>query len=219
MVTPFTVYFAGDLFNHKDLIGNAVLASYIEHVSEGRYVCVLPQDLEQTSERAVDIRNQDLQQVMACDLGIFNFDGSDLDSGTVVEFMFAKFLDIPAVILRSDFRASGDQQKDGDAWNLMCSFYPRTAIVQFNAMVWYQEAQARAETWYDVVQHLYTRAATVLIDQLDAVRREPPLPKGTQADMEKLYRWALRFPGSGLENQAASLIQKVVAEKHTKGLW
>ena len=52
-----------------------------------------------------------------------------LDSGTVVEFVYAKLLDIPAVILRTDFRGGGDQDTDGDAWNLMVSFYPRTRNV------------------------------------------------------------------------------------------
>ena len=80
----YTVYFAGALFDHKELIGNALLASYIDELSKGKYKCVLPQDLEQTTDRAVAIRNQDLAQVMKCDLAIFNFDGSELDSGTVL---------------------------------------------------------------------------------------------------------------------------------------
>ena len=140
-MTTFTVYFAGDLFDHKHLAGNELLARAVDRRSGGGYACVLPQDLEQASERMVDIRNQDLMQVMACDLGLFNFDGTDLDSGTVVEFMMAKMLDIPSVLLRSDFRASGDQEREGDDWNLMCSFYPRSRTVQFNAMAWYQEAR------------------------------------------------------------------------------
>ena len=41
------VYFAGDLFNHKDLTGNLLLAESIESKSSGRYICVLPQHLEQ----------------------------------------------------------------------------------------------------------------------------------------------------------------------------
>ena len=143
-MTTYSVYFAGELFDHKHLIGNAILAEAIECHSDGRYVCVVPQHLEQATGRAVDIRNQDLKQVMACDMSLFNFDGTDLDSGTVVEFMMAKFLDIPSVILRSDFRSSGDQDKDGDDWNLMCSFYPRVRQVLFNAMAWYQEAREGA---------------------------------------------------------------------------
>lgn len=218
MTTPYTVYFAGDLFNHKDLIGNAILASYIDTVSQGQYTCVLPQELEQGTGRAVDIRNQDLAQVMACDLALFNFDGSDLDSGTVVEFMFAKCLDIPAVLLRSDFRASGDQQKDGDAWNLMCSFYPRTKIVQCHAMIWYQQARQEGGTIQDVMHRLYTRVASVLIEHFEAVRREPPLARGTPDDVAQLYHWALRFPGSGLEEQMASEVAAILARKRRKGL-
>ena len=171
---PYTVYFAGDLFDHKHLIGNALLAEAIARHSDRRYTCVIPQDLEQSTGRAADIRNQDLKQVMACDLGLFNFDGTDLDSGTVVEFMMAKFLDIPAVVLRSDFRSSGDQDKDGDDWNLMCSFYPRVRQVRFNAMAWYQEARAGAADTGDCPDRLYARIAAAVIEQLDAVRAEPP---------------------------------------------
>jgi nucleoside 2-deoxyribosyltransferase len=244
MDATFTVYFAGPLFNHKDLIGNALLASYVEQAAAGRYACVLPQDAEQSGAQAVDIRNHDLRQVMACDLALFNFDGSELDAGTVVEFMFAKFLDIPAVLLRSDFRAAGDQGAAGEAWNLMCSFYPRTKVVQFDALAWYQQARQalgpfsaqgslapstplpgqgegkQGETLQDVLQRLYGRIAAAVVESLDAVRHEPPLPKGTPADVERLYRWAMRFPGGGFEAActAAVRVAQLVAEKQAKGL-
>ncbi len=68
---------------------------------------MVPQNLEQATFRAVSIRNQDLKHVMTCDVALFNFDGTDLDSGTVVEYMFAKMLDIPSLIIRSDLRDSG----------------------------------------------------------------------------------------------------------------
>ncbi|MEE8305330.1 MAG: nucleoside 2-deoxyribosyltransferase [Candidatus Tectomicrobia bacterium] len=220
MTSAYTVYFAGALFNHKDLMGNAQLASSIERTSEGRYACILPQDLEQTTRRAVDIRNQDLKQVMTCDFALFNFDGTELDSGTVVEFMFAKFLDIPSVILRSDFRTSGDQGKDGDDWNLMCSFYPRTRIVQVNAMAWYQQARGEGGTLAEVSQRFYSRIALIITENLDAVRQEAPLPKGERADLETLYRWALRFPGSGFETYGSepSFVAQLLREKRNKGL-
>ncbi|MGQ4807405.1 hypothetical protein NKDENANG_00753 [Candidatus Entotheonellaceae bacterium PAL068K] len=216
----FTVYFAGALFNHKDLMGNARLAASIEQVSGGQYVCVLPQHLEQASPRAVDIRNQDLHQVMTCDLALFNFDGSELDSGTVVEFMFAKFLDIPAVIVRSDFRAAGDQGKDGDAWNLMCSFYPRTNILQFNAMAWYHQARQDGASLDAVASRLYQRVAAVLVQELEAVRRQPPLPKGPPTAVELLYRWAVRFPGGGFAEHGSepTEVEKIISEKRQKGL-
>ena len=214
---PYTVYFAGDLFDHKHLIGNALLADAIARHSDRRYTCVTPQDLEQSTGRAADIRNQDLKQVMACDLGLFNFDGTDLDSGTVVEFMMAKFLDIPAVVLRSDFRSSGDQDKDGDDWNLMCSFYPRVRQVRFNAMAWYQEARAGAADTGDCPDRLYARIAAAVIEQLDAVRAEPPvIDSGRQ---QELYRWATRFPGGGFEAACGpGFAEEVIESKRRKGL-
>ena len=37
------IYFAGDLFDAKDLIGNILLAEAIERQSGGRYKVMLPQ--------------------------------------------------------------------------------------------------------------------------------------------------------------------------------
>ena len=105
----FTIYFGGSLFNHKDLTGNALLAEYIEKCSDNKYRCILPQNVEQHQTTALDIRNKDIAKIIECDLGLFNFDGTELDAGVVVEFMLAKFLDIPAVILRSDFRTCGEK--------------------------------------------------------------------------------------------------------------
>ena len=220
MAPPFSVYVAGALFTHKDLTGNALLASYIAQCSLGRYVCVLPQNLEQSTQRAVDIRNHDLRHLMRCDLALFNFDGAELDSGTVAEFMFAKFLDIPSVILRSDFRAAGDQEQGGNAWNLMCSFYPRTQTVQCHAMHWYHQAQREGGTLEDVTARYYTRIATTVIENLDAVCHESPLSKGTPADVERLYHWALRFPGGGFAESCgeSAFIDTLIAEKRHKGL-
>ena len=218
-MSSYTVYFAGELFDHKHLIGNAILADAIERQSDGRYICVVPQHLEQATGRAVDIRNQDLKQVMACDLGLFNFDGTDLDSGTVVEFMLAKFLDIPSVILRSDFRSSGDQDKEGDAWNLMCSFYPRVRQVRFNAMAWYQEARDGASDVAECSSRLYARIADAVVEQLNAVRAEPPVDESQSQRMRSLYDWATRFPGGGLEGFCGpGFVDEVVEAKRRKGL-
>lgn len=224
MTTEYTIYFAGELFDHKHLLGNALLASHIERLSDGRYRCVLPQDLEQTGTRAVDIRNQDLIGVATCDLALFNFDGPDLDSGTVVEFVYAKLLDIPAVILRTDFRGGGDQDTDGDAWNLMASFYPRTHNVTLNAMAWYQEARRESNTAEDAGARYCARIAETVINALDAVRAEPPQLGAAPDGVEHLYRWALRFPGNGLDerisdgNSLEDVVHRLVSEKLSKGL-
>ncbi len=245
-MTTYTVYFAGDLFDHKHLAGNELLAGAVDRRSGGRYACVVPQDLEQATERMVDIRNQDLMQVMACDLGLFNFDGTDLDSGTVVEFMMAKMLDIPSVLLRSDFRASGDQEREGDDWNLMCSFYPRSRKVQFNAMAWYQEARrdggpggpgdgrpggpgddspgrpdgpgggAPAADWSE---RLYNRMADAVIEALDAVRAEPSTFGGDESRINAVYTWASQFPGSGFDTLCGpGFVEKTIENKRRKGL-
>ncbi len=218
-MAAYSVYFAGELFDHKHLIGNAILAEAIERHSDGRYACVVPQHLEQATGRAVDIRNQDLKQVMACDMGLFNFDGTDLDSGTVVEFMVAKFLDIPSVILRSDFRSSGDQDKDGDAWNLMCSFYPRVRVLALNAMGWYQEARDGASDLAEYSNRLYARIAGAAIEQLDAVRAEPPVAESDEVRIRALYEWATRFPGGGLKATCGpDFVDEVIESKRRNGL-
>ena len=220
MSHTYQVYFGGDLFNHKDLIGNALLASYIEKCSSGRYSCYLPQSLDQSDATAVDIRNQDLKKIIECDLALFNFDGAELDSGTVVEFIFAKFLDIPSVILRSDFRSSGEKDLGGEDWNLMCSFYPRTEVVQFSAIAYYQEAMKDARAINDVENRLYTKIANEIIDGFDTVRALTPLLSDDEKQMEILYQWVLRFPGSGLEKLCGNqeYIKTIVRQKRNKGL-
>jgi hypothetical protein len=82
MSDTYSIYFAGDLFNHKDLIGNLLLSEAIEKESSGRYLCVVPQHLEQSTNRSIDIRNNDLSEVVKADLILLNFDGTDTRSGS-----------------------------------------------------------------------------------------------------------------------------------------
>ena len=218
MITTYQVYFGGDLFDHKDLTGNALLASYIEKTSQGRYTCFLPQTLDQAGATALDIRNRDLIKIIECDLALFNFDGAEIDAGTVVEYIYAKFLDVPSVILRSDFRSSGEKDVGGDDWNLMCSFYPRTRIVQFSAIAYHQEAMKASGSLSEAMDLLYTRIASLLIENFDAVREEAPVFKGDDDQLEALYRWALTFPAGGLEKLCSEPLEQIVASKKQKGL-
>ncbi len=137
------IYFAGALFSYKDLLGNAALASAIDNNSMFNYICVLPQTLEQRDTSPIAIRNQDITTLMSCDVALFNFDGTELDSGTVVEFMIAKMLDIPSIILRTDFRNGGDQKTE--PWNLMLSNYPRTSIIMVDPI---KEILEKQNTFY-----------------------------------------------------------------------
>ncbi|MDR0901775.1 MAG: nucleoside 2-deoxyribosyltransferase [Opitutaceae bacterium] len=199
-----TVYFASELFSLKHLIGNAWLAEAIYERSHGRYLCALPQNLEQRGNTAHSIRDQDIRSLLECDLGLFNYDGSELDSGTVVEFMLAKFADIPAVILRSDFRHGGDQR--GDPWNLMTSFYPRTENVIIDALGAYKRS-ARSHgrsTLNEIVrlagQHssvdaqlMCEQVARACVRALDRVAgTKPRMPRHLR---EEVYNWLALMPG------------------------
>ena len=220
MTTPYTIYFAGQLFDHKHLAGNALLASYIDGDSQGRYHCVLPQNLEQRGIGPMGIRDQDLRAVMECDLALFNFDGAEIPVGAVAEYMYAKMLDIPTVILRTDFRGGGDQNGEGDPWNLMVSFYPRTRIIHLDAMQWYQDALAQGGNAAEVSARFQRRIAAEVIELLDEVRRDAPILEGGQAGAEDKYRWALRMAGGGLTALAsdAAYARGVVERKIGLGL-
>lgn len=219
-MNQYTVYFAGALFDHKHLIGNAIIGKAISQCSGDRYHCLLPQDIEFATDRAADIRNQDLKQVINADLAIFNFDGTELDSGTVVEFMLAKFLDIPAVIVRSDFRSAGDQGPQGDNWNLMCSFYPRTETLQFNAMAWYKEAIEHEQVIDRALANYAERIANLLVTKLDNVRQQPALLQDNQVMLQQLYAWSAKFAGGGLGAicDQAFLLQ-AIEKKREKGIY
>jgi nucleoside 2-deoxyribosyltransferase len=182
-----TVYFASELFTLKHLIGNAYLAEAIYEKSQGRYLCELPQDFEPRGTTPRAVRDQDIRALVACDLALFNFDGTELDSGTVVEFMFAKFADIPCVILRSDLRKAGD---GNDPWNLMASFYPRTVNVVVPSLLAYKTILKRRHRRMDEVIRLAGQHSTAdaqkmcddiavqCVRALDRVRvMEPVMPK------------------------------------------
>ena len=212
----YSIYFAGDLFNHKDLIGNLLLSEAIEKESSGSYLCVVPQHLEQSTNRSIDIRNSDLSEIIKADLILLNFDGTELDSGTVVEFLFAKALDIPAVILRSDFRAAGDQER-GDPWNLMCSGYPRTRTVSLNAMSWYQDAWNKGGGTSAILDRFYGKLAKMINAELAMVLKEPSLFDNKQM-LSNVYEWALRFPGNGFTDLfSKEELTNLLISKQNKG--
>ena len=213
----YTYYFAGELFSGKHLLGNVVLAEAIARRSGGRYLALLPQDLEQRDTTPHAIRDQDIRALLRCDLGLFNYDGPELDSGTVVEFMFAKFADIPAVLLRTDFRDAGDQAHGGEPWNLMTSYFPRTATVVLDAMTIYHEERTRAPgaaAGFETIN----RTADAVVAAFDRVVAVPPiLPEEMRATV---YQWIARMPGftTATAEHMAGELQALAAAKREKGL-
>jgi nucleoside 2-deoxyribosyltransferase len=209
-----TIYLAGELFSAKHLAGNAALADHILRLSAGRFRCLLPQDLPQgASPRA--IRDQDLRSLLACDAALFHYDGLELDSGTVVEYLFAKFADIPAVLVRSDFRHAGDQ-KEGDPWNLMTSFYPRTSTVWINSMDIYQENLRKGLSASLAADAVIEHAGIRICAALDEVLALPPiLPRSLGP---AVYDWLALMPG--FDNLAAAREEaaRLHRDKVAKGL-
>ncbi|MFN8392061.1 MAG: nucleoside 2-deoxyribosyltransferase [Bdellovibrionota bacterium] len=190
-----TVYFAGELFSLKHLVGNAALAESLHRESAGKYRCVLPQDLEQRETTPQAIRDQDISSLLACDVGLFNFDGDEIDSGTVVEFMIAKFADIPAVIVRSDFRGGGDNGVL--PWNLMLSNYPRTEVVLLDAIAEYQRQlssdEAHAGRSVTASLRAYDETARKILAAFEKVENQQSLlPPELR---EPVYQWLRLMPG------------------------
>jgi len=187
----FLVYFAGELFSSKHLVGNAALADSIAKVSNLNFTCVLPQTLEDRAMSAQDIRDKDIVTLIGCDLALFNFDGPELDSGTVSEFMFAKFADIPSLLLRTDFRRGGDQGVD--PWNLMMSFYPRTRTLCLNSMEIYKEALSAGLAAVPAGQNLVEQVAKAAVKELELLSKMAPAIGNELA--EPVFRWLSKMPG------------------------
>jgi nucleoside 2-deoxyribosyltransferase len=178
----YTVFFAGELFDHKHLAGNLMLAEAIEKISAGRFKCFLPQDMETDGLSPDEIRRMDLEALFECDLALFNFDGGDLDSGTVLEFTVAKALNKPAVLFRSDFRVAGDQLGGGDPWNLMCSGYPATESVTVNAMALYKACEKKLSKMHESI-------ARMLVDKFKSAMQNAANPPSEETihSLKKSY--------------------------------
>lgn len=197
----YTVYYSGEMFSLKHLIGNAWLAEAIYEKSHGRFRCVLPQDFEVRGHSARAIRDHNLRSLISCDLALFNFDGTDLDSGTVVEFMLAKFADIPSVVLRSDIRQSGERRSE--PWNLMVAGFPRTTTALVPSLPPYRNRIQRRRI-DDIVrlagQHgsaaaqlVCEQAAAQCVRALErALGTEPRMPRYLR---EEVYHWVAHFSG------------------------
>ena len=218
---PLKIYFAGDLFDSKDLAGNLLMADAVERISGGRYKVMLPQDgecevVERTSQ---SIRDADFELLLSCDIIVANFDGTDLDSGTVVEFCFAKMVDMPALLLRTDFRNSGDHTlPDGEPWNLMCSHYPRTRVLHINAMQYYHDCRNTASGRRDLLEKFYTGIAAGTVENLDAVIREESWLEKSQLLAQ--YQMTVKSIGGNVpEIFNECKLQELVQNKAASGLF
>ncbi|MCL5436370.1 MAG: nucleoside 2-deoxyribosyltransferase [Candidatus Dependentiae bacterium] len=204
----YAVFFSGALFNHRDLAGNELLAKALAVVSQDRYRPVLPQRWFADGELCTRTRNKDIRGELEADIVLFNFDGTELDSGTVVEYMIAKMLDMPAVALRTDVRRSGDCS--GLNWNLMVSGYPRTRVIEPQSSVWYRDYG---------LDEMYRRLASVLAESLDSVMQEKGCLHSRQ-EVRNAYLNVVRALGAGFaEELTEAEIEKLVDQKMSRGLY
>ena len=211
---PITAYAAGGLFTQFELAGNVLLKDAIWRLSGGRFCLFLPQSREARQLKIPDIkahiRNTDLLGVVESDILLANFDGLDLDSGTVVEFIFAKMLGKPAVILRTDFRR---QYSTGlsEPFNLMVKNWPRSLEIMLDSFVVNANLVDAArkcqpedttssllmEAEMTAVQHAMEQTAGKVIDAMEeVVRMENPYPPDLR---EEVYRTARLSPGHGFD--------------------
>lgn len=202
----YTVYFASELFSPKHLIGDAYLAEAIYEKSHGKYLCILPQNIEQRRTGPQHARDVRLQTLLECDFGLFSNTGPELTPGTAEEFMFAKFADIPSVILRGDSRPG---HADNKTRGLMADCYPRTSIVRLSSIGLYKTAMrsrlraSRGAKPNEIVrlagqhssahaQTMCERVAEACVAALDHVGAlDPVMPKHLR---EEVYQWLALMP-------------------------
>lgn len=223
----YSYYHAGPLFTLAELSANTQLSSAISTHSKGKYLPILPQNLEQRDTSPHAIRDADIRALLSCDLALFTYDGAELDSGTVVEYMLAKFADIPSVILRTDFRGAGDQGPgNGDKWNLMSSFYPRTEAVVVDSMVVYKaglqmsldRGTSDAQADVEAGRYLVEKTAEMVVEALGSVVKRPSvLPEVLRP---KVYEWLALMPGfkTGGEEGNMKDMMSLLMGKEDKGL-
>lgn len=180
------VYLAGSLFDLRHLAGNAMLGAQIHIQSQERYDMYVPQDYEPESLEAKAIRDSDFKGLLDCQAAVFQYDGTELDSGTVVEFMAAKFADIPSVLLRTDFRKGGDRNEE--PWNLMCSYYPRTVTLVVDAMDLYVNCGHRERGGVQASALAMERLGSLVVEKLDEALAMPPVLIEGVERREALYR-------------------------------
>lgn len=205
------IYFAGGLFDHKELAGNMLLAKKIELLSAGRYQVLLPQDFESAQTDATSVRNNDYKLLMACDLIVANFDGVELDSGTVAEFCCAKLLDLPAVLFRTDFRNGVERPGAVVPWNLMISAYPRTVNLIINGMDELVRSGRDLDTYHNSI------AERIIAAMDDVVAMKPLLP---QEDLLKHYKRTLQLLGGGMSGLFTEQdLQSLISEKIKNGIY
>lgn len=210
----YLAYLAGGLFTQHDLGTNVALKEAVWRLSKRRFVLLLPQSKELRQLDVPDLpaylRNVDLHLLVQADILIARFDGTDIDSGTIVEFMVAKMLGKPTVILRSDSRHLSSDGLD-DPYNLMMKNWPRTIEVHIDSHLNYLKMldeekkiihdigseKLMLEAEHATIRRGIETMAGRLIEALNSVvTLESPYPPEYRELVYEAVRYA---PGSGFD--------------------
>ncbi len=231
-IQTFQVYTAGRMFAHHELAFNAFLKETVWRLSNKKFELILPQsnqppDLDKP-DPALRIRNFDLLHVLKSDLLIVVFDGEESDAGAVVEYIFAKFLGKPSVILRSDSRGLDSPAFD-DPYNLMAKNWPRNVVVHVDSMSVFSKKISKGlpkkvnELSPDEIIQMEMLAAKAGFDLIgqqvadaleQALHMKSPYPEQYQ---EMVYQVARLAPGSGFdkvlsENELDEIIKSLLSK-------
>lgn len=225
----YLIYTAGGIFTQHDLATNVFIKDAVWKKSKGKFELILPQSKElrnvDRSDLAAYIRNVDLLQVVKTDMFLARFDGLELDAGTVLEFMLAKFLGKATVILRCDSRRLGGDNLD-EPYNLMVKNWPRTVEVHIDSLINYVGAFAQeserlgnGETFQttmraelNTVQKGIDEIASKITEGLEAaLKLKSPYPDEYK---EIVYQASRYSPGGGFdhlltENDLTEIIQRL----------
>jgi nucleoside 2-deoxyribosyltransferase len=220
-VGPYTIYSAGGLFTQDELATNIMIKEAVWRLSNGRFQIFLPQsremqELDQENLEAY-IRNTDLLEVVKADIILVRFDGLELDSGTVVEYMLAKYLGKPAVILRSDFR-SVVTLPSCEPYNLMVKNWPRTVEIHLHSYgIWAElfSAERLAHGDSESLQGTMKAELYTLQKSVDEVARQVITAMETVIEMkspyppayqEAVYQASRYCPGSGFDKMLTTSV-------------
>lgn len=230
---PYTIYSAGGLFTQDELAANVMIKEAVWRLSNGKFQLFLPQSREVRELDRPDVeahvRNTDLLEVVRADMILARFDSVELDSGTVVEYMMAKSLGKPAVILRCDFRRLYGTGLP-EPYNLMVKNWPRTVAVHLDSFRLYtgilaqesqagdgpESLQATLKAELATVQKSVDEIARQVIAGMEAVlKMESPYPPEYQ---ELVYEAARFTPGCGFDQLlTTSELRKILQRLRING--
>lgn len=103
------IYLAGSLFTSAEQQWNSSLAN---NLRAHRYDVLLPQEFCEDLESPRMIATACLTQLRLSSIIVVNCDGSDMDSGTAMEFGYAIAINKTSIAYRTDFRRAGDCDKN-----------------------------------------------------------------------------------------------------------